>query len=213
MKVKDYINSIEGAERRFISNLPEVRSEADRTISGLGIVYNSLSQNFAPWARGGMYEMIEPGAALGLLDDPDIMVLFNHSQNLVLARNKATATLEDTPEGVKYSFSAPNTTTGNDLLENVKLTNIRKSSFAFIVKEERMEKRSWPGIGDINLRVITRFEKLFDFSPVTYPAYESTSVKMRSLIDELETIGEEKAPVKSNLLTYHDSRLLIAKHL
>ena len=66
--MKDYIEDIKGAERRFYSNLPELRVEGEnnRIVDGLGIVYNSLSENFAPWMDGGLYEVIEPGAARGL---------------------------------------------------------------------------------------------------------------------------------------------------
>lgn len=168
-------------ERRFFDNTPELRTDGDSNIvEGFGMVYNSLSQNFAPYIDGGLYEIIDPGAARGLLDDEDIMILFNHDQNLVLARNKNTATLEETENGVKYRYTSPNTTVANDLLENLRLKNVRKSSFAFKVKEAAMEKREFPGLGKINLRRIRSFQKLYDMSPVTYPAYNDTTALKRA---------------------------------
>lgn len=187
--MKDYIKSFgDKAERRFFSQMPELRAAADsREVEGLGIVYNSLSENFAPWQDGGLYEVIEPGAARGLLDDEDIMILFNHSPDLVLARNKNTAELTDTDEGVRYRYTSPNTSTGNDLLENLRLKNVRKSSFAFIQKEVRMERNvQWADIGKINVRRIVKFERLFDFSPVTYPAYNQTEVMARAYTQEFQ---------------------------
>lgn len=184
--MNDYINNIDTkAERRYLSTLPELRADAtnptSRKVEGMGIVYNSLSKNFAPWDTNGYYEIIEPGAARGLLDDDEIMILFNHEDNLVLARNKATAQLVESDAGVRYSFDAPNTSVGNDLLENLKLTNIRKSSFAFTAAEAVTERRKWEGIGEINLRRIIKFKRLFDFSPVTRPAYKDTTVGKRGL--------------------------------
>jgi uncharacterized protein len=177
----DYILKIEGAQRRFFDNSPEIRTEENTDIvEGLGIVYNSLSQNFAPYMDGGAYEIIEPGASRGLLDDEDIMILFNHDPNLVLARNKNTANLTETDAGVTYRYNSPNTTVANDLKENLRLKNVRKSSFAFKVKEQRFEKREWEGMGKINLRRITKFERLFDMSPVTYPAYQDTTAIKRA---------------------------------
>jgi HK97 family phage prohead protease len=196
MEREDYIKKIAGGERRFFSDVPELRA-ADvagtdsRKVKGLGIVYNKLSQNFCPWMEGGMYEVIEPGAAEGLLDNEEIMILFNHDTNLVLARNKNTATLTATNEGVVYEYETPNTSVGNDLLENVKLKNIRKSSFAFTVKESKNEIIDWPGLGSINLRRILRFNELFDFSPVTYPGYMDTDVMARSFKTEIEQKEKE----------------------
>jgi uncharacterized protein len=187
--MKDYIKNFgDKAERRFFSNKPELRAEKEsRRIEGLGIIYNSLSENFAPWQDGGLYEVIEPGAARGLLDDEDIMILFNHSPDLVLARNKVTAELREADNGVYYAYDTPNTTVGNDLLENVRLENVRKSSFAFIQKEVRMERNvQWADMGKINLRRIVKFERLFDFSPVTYPAYNQTEVMARAYTQEFQ---------------------------
>lgn len=185
--MKDYIENITGAERRFYNDTPELRAEenAKKTVKGLGIVYNSLSENFAPWMEGGLYEMIDPGAARGLLDDEDIMILFNHDPSLVLARNKNTATLTETDQGVTYEYETPDTTVGNDLRTNIALKNVRKSSFAFIPDVIVKEKRTVETLGEINVRRITKFKRLFDFSAVTYPAYNNTDVVARAYQQEI----------------------------
>lgn len=196
---------IKGLERRYFQGLVETRAEGDsRQIVGRGIVYNSLSENFAPWHEGGLYEIIERGAADGLLEDEDIMVLLNHEASLVLARNKKTARLEERADGVYYIFDAPDTTTGNDTLTNVRLGNIRKSSFAFIPKDVKMERMVEHGnLGKINIRRITKFERLYDMSPVTYPAYENTEVMARSIfaaLDELDKTTKEKEKEQTRAL-------------
>lgn len=192
--MKDYIADIPRAERRFFQGSVESRKEADsRLIRGRGIVYNSLSENFAPWHDGGLYEIIERGAGDGLLEDENIMILLNHENSLVLARNTNTAKLIDTDQGVDYEFEAPDTTTGNDTLTNVRLGNIRKSSFAFIPKDVVMERNvSYNNMGKINIRRITKFERLYDMSPVTYPAYEDTPVMARSIFASLNVLAEMK---------------------
>jgi len=197
METRDYIKQYKGAERRFFDGTVETRAEADsRQIVGRGIVYNSLSENFAPWHEGGLYEVIERGSADGLLDDDGIMVLLNHEASLVLARNKKTARLEERTDGVYYIFDAPDTTTGNDTLINVRLGNIRKSSFAFLPKDVKMERMvDYGNMGKINIRRITKFERLFDMSPVTYPAYDDTEVMARSIfaaLEELDKTTKEK---------------------
>jgi len=191
--MKDYIENIKGAERRFYNDLPELRADKEkRTVEGLGIVYNSLSENFAPWMEGGLYEVIMPEASRGLLDDEDIMILFNHDPNLVLARNKATAVLTDTDQGVRYSYETPETTVANDLLTNLRLRNVRKSSFAFLPKDVRMERNiEWAGVsGKINIRRIVKFERFFDMSPVTYPAYNKTEAMARNYQSEIDALAK-----------------------
>lgn len=49
------------------------------------------------------------------------------------------------------------------------------------------------------VRTILKFERLYDVSPVYYPAYEDTTVALRSLIDrkdaeqrEIERLAKEK---------------------
>lgn len=190
--MKDHIANIQKAERRYFEG--ETRAEKEsRTIVGRGVVYNRLSENFAPWHEGGLYEIIERGAADGLLDDENIMVLLNHDTNQVLARNNNTAKLEDREDGIYYRFEAPDTTTGNDTLTNVRLGNIRKSSFAFTPKDVKMERMvEYKDMGRINIRRITKFERLFDMSVVTYPAYDDTPVMARSILNALEELSKQK---------------------
>ncbi len=211
--MKDYIENIKGSERRFSSNLPELRSEGDsRKVRGLGIVYNSLSENFAPWMPGGLYEIIEPESTRGLLEDEDTMILFNHDPNFVLARNKNTASLIDSPEGVYYEFEAPDTTAGNDLRMNLQLKNVRKSSFAFIPKEIKREKRDWEGLGNINIRRITKFERMIDFSPVVYPAYNATEVMARGYQSEIEKeVNEQNSRERKMREIQHGLRMMKLK--
>jgi len=190
--MKDYIENIKGAERRFLPSSIEIRAEEDKQVTGTGIVYNSLSENFAPWMEGGLYEVIEPGAARGLLDDEDIMILFNHDTNLVLARNKNTATLTETDAGVVYNYKSPETTVATDLLTNIRLKNVRKSSFAFVPKDVRNERSiQWGDMGKINIRRIVKFERLFDMSPVTYPAYNKTDVMARAFNESFQPNEEQ----------------------
>ena len=89
--------------------------------------------------------------------------------------------LEVDERGLKYSFDAPNTALGDELLEGIKRKDITSSSFGFRCKEDKWEKRS----DGSYLRTIKKFDKLFDVSPVYQPAYSETSVDTRGL-DELK---------------------------
>ena len=105
-----------------------------RTVSGYAAKFDSRSENLgtvaAPW-----YEVIAPGAFdLRLADD--VTALFNHDSNMILARSRGgrgTLKLKLDSIGLHYSFDAPNTTAGNDLLESIKRGDIDGSSFSFAI--------------------------------------------------------------------------------
>jgi len=187
---EDYITKIKDAERRFFAPQLELRAAEEgkesRTIRGYAALFNSDSESFGSWI-----ERIAPGAFDEVLDD-DTVALFNHDPNLILARNKKTLKMGVDSKGLWYEFEAPRTTAGNDLLENVRVENVKSSSFAFQTKEVKWtfsEDRNQPDI-----RTIVKLERLLDVSPVTYPAYPDTTVATRSYQQLL--VEEEKKSKK-----------------
>lgn len=170
--MKDYVQEIDKCERRYLT--VELRAPKEgRMVDGYAAKFNTDSELF----YGAWYERIAPGAFDDVLGD-DSVALFNHDPNLILARNKVTMTITQDETGLRYQFEAPNTTAGNDLLENLKNGNVRSSSFAFTVKSEEWtysEDKSKPSV-----RTIKKIERLYDVSPVTYPAYPDTSVGRRA---------------------------------
>lgn len=165
-------------ERRNFTGRPELRQSADgaasRHIEGYALLFDTASQDL-----GGFIERIAPGALDGVLERSDIMALLNHDINRgVLARNRqgeGSLTLEIDDKGLRYSFDAPNTALGDEVLEGVRRGDISGSSFAFTVEEEAWERK-----GEEYLRTIKRFGQLFDVSPVYNPAYLDTSVEVDS---------------------------------
>ena len=68
-----------------------------------------------------------------------------------------------------------------EVAENISLGFIKGSSFAFnTIGEEWTYDVSQPDGSKKDVRTITKFEKLYDVSPVTFPAYNQTSVALRS---------------------------------
>ena len=125
----------------------------------------------------------------------DIMALLNHNDSRgILARSrfgKGSLSLEIDEVGLKYRFEAPKTALGDELLEYLRRNDITSSSFAFTVSEDIWEKQT----DGTYIRTITKFDKLFDVSPVFEPAYDSTSVKCVRFaeIQEEERLANEKA--------------------
>lgn len=120
-------------------------------------------------------ETIAPGA-FDEADMSDVVALFNHDPNLPLARTSSgTLDLKIDERGLFYSFEVPDTSTGRDLLTLIERGDISQSSFAFTINKE-----SWTDEqGEKTLRTIEKIEKLYDVSPVTYPAYSETTALAR----------------------------------
>lgn len=147
-----------------------------RRIEGYALVFNSRSVDL-----GGFTEVIAPGALEGVLAKSDVLALYNHDINRgLLARSRQgegtlELTIDDT--GLRYSFEAPNTALGDELLEGVRRGDIAGSSFAFTVDKDHWEEDKDGSI----VRTIIALDELFDVSPVIHPAYEETSVDSRGL--------------------------------
>jgi len=168
---------VENRTERRVYEMPvniETREgdEDSRTITGYAAVFDKWSDPIYGWFR----EKIDPAAFDKVLDQ-DTVALFNHDKNFVLARNNKTLKLSVDTTGLRYEFEAPNTTLGNDLLENIRLGNIAKSSFAFTTKRAEWIKSAQEGLEED--RVILEVEQLIDVSPVTFPAYPDASVAAR----------------------------------
>lgn len=154
------------------------RAEAvldERRVTGYAVVFNSYSHDL-----GGFKEIIEPTALDGIIEISDVLCLMNHDEDRgVLARSKyGTGTLELTIDehGLKYSFEAPHTALGDELLEGLKRGDITTSSFAFTVAEEDWSKDDT----GLDIRTIKKIDRLYDVSPVYQEAYPDTDVAQRS---------------------------------
>jgi len=147
-----------------IENKFETREDGQEVVVGYGSIFNSRSENL-----GGFFEYISPSAiSQETIEKSDVRALINHDPNLVLARSTAgNLSLSVDEKGLRYEFEIPETSYGKDLAINMKNGNISQSSFAFTVGSD-----VWSTDEDgYDIRTITSIDKLYDVSPVTYPAY------------------------------------------
>ncbi|WP_455060096.1 HK97 family phage prohead protease [Prevotella pallens] len=162
-----------------------------RTVEGYAIVFNSQSEDL------GFYETISPSAVTeDTINTSDVFCLFNHNPDKVLARcryGEGSLSLSIDEKGLKYSFQAPNTELGNELIEHIRRGEIDGSSFAFIVSADEGSE-VWENINGTTHRTINKIECLVDVSPVWQPAYSATSVNARAkeMLNEMEKEKLEK---------------------
>lgn len=170
-------------------------SNDNRHIEGYAMVFNSLSNDL-----GGFREIIEQGAITEeLIKNSDILCLMNHDiKRGVLARSyqgRGSLKLEIDEHGLHYSFDAPNTDLGDEVLEGIRRGDISKCSFAFVCGEDNWTK-------DENgeyIRHVKKIKNLYDVSLVYHPAYDETEVKADTRgLDELKAQEEANNIVKEN---------------
>lgn len=169
----------------------ELRDEPEsRHIEGYGSVFNERSLDL-----GGFVEMIAPGAFDGVIERSDVKCYLDHNpEKGILARSrngKGSLSLVVDEKGLKYSFDAPKTNLGDEIVEGIKRGDYSQSSFAFTVDDEIWTKEE----DGSYLRTITKIGGLYDVSIVANPAYEGTSVALRSL-DAFKAQEEIPAEVK-----------------
>ena len=153
----------------------EERGEKIPKITGHAAVFGKLSEKL------GFYrEKIRAGAFKKTIAEADIRALFNHDPNYVLGRNKAgTLNLEEDDIGLKIGIDPPDTTWARDLVTTIQRKDVDQMSFAFVpVVQEWDESDPKEPIREL-IEV-----KLFDVSPVTFPAYPDTDVGVRSILEK-----------------------------
>ena len=171
------------AERRFTSVPVEIRAGSDNlTIGGYAAKFNRMSQNL-----GGFVERIDPGFFNKSRGDgwPNVVARYNHEDNMLLGTTGArTLNLGIDSVGLTYQVDLPQSRA--DVYELVQRGDVRQSSFAFIAYEDdwATSDQGFP------LRTLVSGQ-LKDVAPVVTPAYEDTSVGLRSLAQKFDADLEE----------------------
>lgn len=198
-------------ERRFSTF--EMRAmkgddEEEMKIGGSAALYNRYTN------MGWYAEVIDPGFFDGI-DDSECACLLNHDPNFVLGRTRSgTLKLNYTRDGLEYECKLPKSRA--DAHESIDRGDISQSSFGFTVAEfewEEMSREQLRGklpeseidmllsAGTVSVRHLKRGRKLYDVSPVTFPAYKDTSVAKRSYeayrapIEEQQKREQEQAEI------------------
>lgn len=171
-------------ERRFFPVSLRATGEGEkRVIEGYAAVFNSLSVVIYSMFR----ERIAPGAFAATLGD-DIRALWNHNTDFPLGRTKNnTLRLVEDDAGLKVAIEPPATQLARDFVTSIERGDVDQMSFAFNALDE-----TWDELEDGTVVRTLLKVRLFEVSPVTFPAYQATSVGVRGGLgaDYIPTIPE-----------------------
>ena len=183
-------------------------------MSGYAANFNSLSEDL-----GGLREILMPGCFKEAMVSSDVRGLFNHDANFILGRNTSgTLRLSEDERGLYFEIDPPETSYAKDLQVSMRRGDISQCSFGFKVAENG---DSWAeDSGGMWIRTITKVKQLFDVSPVTYPAYASTSCSVRSFLEQkseecvaAKLAAEKAAEEERKAQEEYDKHMLAIKNL
>jgi len=174
-------------------NIPakvEVREDGSLgNIHGYAIVYNKNSEDM------GFIEQIAPGAVKNALERSDIRGLKNHDPSLIFGRQGVNLIFKDDEKGLGYEATPIDTANFREISQEVKAGLLTGQSFGFTVLADE-----WKNLdSDHPKRTITEIGEIFDVGPVTYPAYQDTTVALRSL-----DAAKEKPPEQIKIVLKRD---------
>lgn len=161
----------------------ELRVEGAETgrLVGHAAVFGQWTTISDPLWGGLWEESVAPGAFKKTLGEADVRALFNHDPNIVLGRNKAgTLELSEDATGLLATITPPDNEWGRPVREAIQRGDVSGMSIAFqVVRDEweRPDRRKNPGA--LRRRTIKEM-RLFDVSPVTYPAFPQTDIATRA---------------------------------
>lgn len=160
-------------ETRCVVRAVEARAADDgrMTVAGYAAVFNEEA-NIGDWFT----ETIRQGAFARSISESDVLALYSHDRSRVLGRKSAsTLRLSEDAKGLAVEIDLPDTSDGRDAKTLIERGDVSGMSFGF-----RVTKEEWDETGDTPKRTILDVD-LVEVSIVSMPAYDGTSVAMRSL--------------------------------
>jgi HK97 family phage prohead protease len=170
----------EGPELRSLVAKVERRASDDGrvTVSGYAAVFGEVAD-----IGGWFEETLARGAFTETLKTADVRAYFDHDRGRVLGRSTVgSLRLKEDSKGLHVEIDLPDTTDGRDVATLIERGDVSGMSFGFSVL-----RQEWDETVDPPRRTILAVE-LREVSVVSEPAYEGTSIALRSL----EQVRKEK---------------------
>lgn len=189
---------------KIIFRSTDIQSEKEsRIITGRAIVFESWSKNL-----GGFYEIIHRGAITQeLIDKSDIIMNINHDDEKMVARSrqgKGTLSVSLKDDGVYFSFEAPTTSRGDELLYNIRNGNIFECSFAFTIPDDLHSERWYVDSDNVYRREVNVIDGLYDMSLVIHGAYGDTNCYTRCADNEVLNPVDKITEYRKKIDKYYD---------
>lgn len=136
--------------------------------------------------KGKYYEAREviASGAFDECDMTDVIFNCNHCGRVYARTRNGSLTLWLEEDGLHMRAILMSDDNGHqELYRDIKSGLIDKMSFAFHVEESKWEYKEIGDDYEVETRIITKIDKLYDVSAVDIPAYDTTSISARGAFD------------------------------
>ena len=150
----------------------ELRTDASDSGDYLVRGYASTWDKYMLWEWDGIeyYEEIDRNAFEA--DLSDVVFRIDHTGRVYARTSADTVKLSTDDTGLAITADLSKTTASRSLYEDIAAGNYPKMSFAFTVKEDKYNSET-------RTRTILKIDKVFDVSPVSFPANPNTEISAR----------------------------------
>ena len=148
---------------------------------GDGYELHGYAAVFDTWSDigGKFYERFMPGAFTKTINESDQVALWNHNDQYPLGRkSEGSLELSEDKHGLAFRVKLnPEIPSHKEVYLQTKNRLIKGASFRFSVVNN---KEDWERDDEERLRRTIREVRLYEVSPVTFPAYEATELQARA---------------------------------
>ena len=157
-------------EREYRSMEMRIRDDEEVKYSVEG--YASTFERYKLFEEEGTdyFEQIDPKAFDGA-DMTDAVFRVDHTGPVYARTSAGTVEIWVDEHGLAQRTDLSKTQRARDLFEDIKAGNYPKMSFAFTVAEDHYDRAT-------HTRIIDRIAKVFDVSPVSFPANPTTELSI-----------------------------------
>ena len=180
--------------QNFEIRAKEEKESDDMTIEGVACVFDTETTLFE-WEGIEYKEKVDKNA-FKEADISDVIFNYNHGGRVYARTRNDSLHLEIKEDGLHVTITLnPEDEGHKELYRDIKNGLIDKMSYAYTVSEESYDV-------DTHVRTVLKIKKLYDVSAVDIPAYDSTSISTRSVLDleksEMEKLESEILKKKEN---------------
>lgn len=167
------------------------------TLEGYAAVFNRVARINSGWV-GEFDEVIAAGAFADAIATRTPVLMFEHGQHPLLGSMPlgVIRSIHEDKKGLFINARLSDNWLVQPVRDAVREGAVSGMSFRFSVNPdgETKQKRK----GEPPLRTITRFAEVPELGPVVFPAYEPTTVSVRSLIELLPDLAAREPDARSD---------------
>lgn len=200
------IKTNEREYRDFTLAVKENDADEKMIVRGYASTFNEPYTLFE--YEGVKYQEQVDSHAFDEADMSDVIFQYNHEGRVFARQSNNTLSVFPDEKGLSIEADLGGTEIGRGLYEEIKGGYTNKMSFGFRVLEDKWEERTNEEGTKVELRTITKIDKVYDVSAVSIPANDATSISVRNLSDgviakvqaeRLAALELERAKLKTKL--------------